>query len=74
MRFLRYLVMLCAVLFAIPAAAQHQPGAPLVIATHEAPPFAMKRPDGQWQGLAIDLWRGIAHDQNLNFRFQETSL
>lgn len=74
MCFLRYLVVLCAALFAIPAAAQQQPGAPLVIATHEAPPFAMKRPDGQWQGLAIDLWRGIAHDQNLNFRFQDTSL
>jgi polar amino acid transport system substrate-binding protein len=64
------------ILFAQPVLAQ-APAAtpsPLVIATHEAPPFAMKRPDGQWQGLAIDLWRGIAHDQNLSFRFQETTL
>jgi polar amino acid transport system substrate-binding protein len=34
----------------------------------------MKRPDGQWQGLAVDLWRGIAHDNGIDFRFQETSL
>jgi ABC-type amino acid transport substrate-binding protein len=63
------------ILFAQPALAQTPAATPsLVIATHEAPPFAMKRPDGQWQGLAIDLWRGIAHDQNLSFRFQETTL
>jgi polar amino acid transport system substrate-binding protein len=57
-----------------PAGAQTPAGAPLVIATHEAPPFAMKRPDGQWQGLAIDLWRGVAHDNNIDFRFEETDL
>ncbi len=46
----------------------------LTIATHEAAPFAMKRPDGQWQGLAIDLWRGVAHDLGLKYQVRETSL
>jgi ABC-type amino acid transport substrate-binding protein len=72
-----FLVIVLAV--SVPAIARPAPApslitGTLVIATHEAPPFAMKRPDGQWQGLAIDLWRGIAHDQNIDFRFQETTL
>ncbi|MDH7638197.1 transporter substrate-binding domain-containing protein [Sphingomonas oryzagri] len=79
MTLLRSVLLLILALLASPVAAQ-APMAPnsspgtLVVATHEAPPFAMKRPDGQWQGLAIDLWRGVAHDLNLNFRLQETSL
>jgi polar amino acid transport system substrate-binding protein len=76
MSLLRRAALLFLILFSAPTLAQtdHAPSKPLVVATHEAPPFAMKRPDGQWQGLAIDLWRGIAHDENLDFRFQETSL
>jgi ABC-type amino acid transport substrate-binding protein len=30
----------------------------LVIATKEAPPFAIKQQDGSWRGISIDLWRG----------------
>ena len=73
------LCLLVLIAFSAPAFAQtlappSKPAGELVVATHEAPPFAMKAPDGQWQGLAIDLWRGIAHDRNIDFRFQETSL
>jgi ABC-type amino acid transport substrate-binding protein len=32
-------------------------------------PFAMLGPDGQWQGLAVELWREIARDLGLEFRF-----
>src|SRR5271170_1767416 len=46
----------------------------LVIGTKEAPPFAMKGEDGSWTGISIDLWRKIAADLNLNYRFQEASL
>jgi polar amino acid transport system substrate-binding protein len=28
----------------------------LVVATKEAPPFAMKQPDGNWGGISIELW------------------
>ncbi|MCJ2177077.1 transporter substrate-binding domain-containing protein [Novosphingobium sp. 2580] len=44
------------------------------IATREAPPFAMKGADGQWHGLAIDLWRSIAAEQGYDYRFVETGL
>ncbi len=37
------------------------PGKILEIGTTFAPPFAMKRADGQWTGLSIDLWRSVAH-------------
>ncbi len=46
----------------------------LVIATHQAPPFAIRQPNGQWSGLAIDLWRGIARDTGIDYRFEETDL
>src|SRR5262245_4059237 len=36
------------------------PDRELVIGTKEAPPFAMKAPDGTWTGISIDLWRQIA--------------
>ncbi len=44
------------------------------IATREAPPFAMKGEDGEWRGLAIDLWRGIAEDRGFEYRFNEAEL
>ncbi|WP_156840110.1 transporter substrate-binding domain-containing protein [Novosphingobium aquimarinum] len=44
------------------------------IATREAPPFVERSADGQWQGLAIDLWRAIADERGYRFRFVETDL
>jgi ABC-type amino acid transport substrate-binding protein len=46
----------------------------LVIGTKEAPPFAMKAEDGSWHGISIDLWRRIASQTHLHYRFQETTL
>ncbi len=42
--------------------------------TKDAPPFAMKGPDGQWSGIAIDLWRRIAEQLHLRYRFEESSI
>lgn len=42
------------------------------IATREAPPFAVKGADGEWSGLAIDLWRDIA--QGSDYEFVESDL
>ena len=54
------------------------PGTPdvreLVIGTKIAPPFAMKAKDGTWHGISIDLWRHIAGQIHLRYRFQETTL
>ncbi|MBV8227646.1 MAG: transporter substrate-binding domain-containing protein [Verrucomicrobia bacterium] len=54
------------------------PGPPeareLVIGTKVAPPFAMKAEDGTWRGISIDLWRHIANQIHLHYRFQEATL
>lgn len=66
-----------AALFAAPVAAQDPAASDngeMVIATREAPPFAMKDENGEWSGLAIDLWRDIADDQGYSYRFQESDL
>jgi polar amino acid transport system substrate-binding protein len=49
------------------AASQHE----LVVGTKEAPPFAMKAADGSWSGISIDLWRHVADDLHLRYRFSE---
>jgi polar amino acid transport system substrate-binding protein len=46
----------------------------LVIGTKIAPPFAMKTEDGAWRGISIDLWRRVADQLHLRYRFQETTL
>ena len=46
----------------------------LVIGTKEAPPFAMKRPDGSWAGIGVELWRRVAGDLHLQYRFEENTL
>lgn len=43
----------------------------LVVATKEAPPFAMKARDGNWNGISIDLWRRVADELHLRYRFHE---
>lgn len=43
----------------------------LMIGTKEAPPFAMKSADGNWQGISIDLWRRVADELQLRYRFSE---
>jgi ABC-type amino acid transport substrate-binding protein len=36
-----------------------------------APPFAMKAEDGTWQGISIDLWRHVADELHIRYRFSE---
>ncbi|MEK1886655.1 MAG: transporter substrate-binding domain-containing protein [Phyllobacterium sp.] len=47
------------------------PNRELVIGTKEAPPFAMKAPDGTWSGISIDLWRQITEKLGVKFRYVE---
>ena len=49
------------------AASQHE----LVVGTKETPPFAMKAADGSWNGISIDLWRHVADELHLRYRFAE---
>ena len=47
---------------------------PFIVATREAPPFAIKGPDGQWQGLSIWLWGEVARSIGVTTEFKEASL
>jgi polar amino acid transport system substrate-binding protein len=49
------------------------PARELVVGTKDAPPFSMKAPDGTWQGISIELWRRVAHEHDLRYRFVEES-
>jgi polar amino acid transport system substrate-binding protein len=46
-------------------------GTRLVVGTRERPPFAMKDADGNWSGIAIDLWRSIAGQLGVSYELQE---
>ncbi|MBW2689790.1 MAG: transporter substrate-binding domain-containing protein [Deltaproteobacteria bacterium] len=46
----------------------------LIVGTKESPPFSMKRADGTWEGLSIDLWKAIAEDMDLDYEFKEMTL
>lgn len=46
----------------------------LVIGTKVAPPFAFKDNSGQWRGISIELWKGIAKDQGLEYEIKEYDL
>lgn len=58
----------------VPAAAQPVPDRTLVVGTKEAAPFAMKRPDGDWTGISIDLWALVAGRLGYEFELRETDL
>ena len=49
-------------------------GKTLTVGTKQAPPFAIKRPDGSWHGISIDLWRDIANDLGLTYELHEFDL
>jgi ABC-type amino acid transport substrate-binding protein len=46
----------------------------LIVGTKEAAPFAMKRTDGTWAGISIELWRELAAELNLTYEFRELDL
>jgi polar amino acid transport system substrate-binding protein len=46
----------------------------VIVGTKIAPPFAMKSDDGTWSGVSIQLWRRIAADLHLRYRFEEVRL
>ncbi|HEX4440149.1 MAG TPA: transporter substrate-binding domain-containing protein [Thermoanaerobaculia bacterium] len=43
----------------------------LVVAVYEAPPWCMKKPDGDWHGATVDLWKAIADRAGLSYRLEE---
>ncbi|SPJ23355.1 transporter substrate-binding domain-containing protein [Palleronia abyssalis] len=49
-------------------------GASLIVATREAPPFALRGPDGEWTGIAIEMWEALADELDLAYDLRETTL
>ena len=54
------------------------PGAPapaeIVVGVYEEPPFAMKSETGEWQGVAVALWREVADHAGMRFHLVEYEL
>lgn len=53
------------------AAPKTIPAKELVVAVMPAPPFVIKRDDGSWGGISIELWRRIADNSEWKYRFAE---
>ena len=58
----------------IQAQGQTPPSRTLIVGTKEAPPFAMKNPEGIWTGISISLWHKIATELDIQFTFKEMDL
>jgi polar amino acid transport system substrate-binding protein len=43
------------------------------VGVFEAPPYSMRAVNGEWRGLAVDLWKEVATELNLRYRFGEAS-
>ena len=46
----------------------------VIIATKQAPPFAIKNDGGHWTGLSIELWERIAEELGYEFEVVETDI
>src|SRR5262245_52468699 len=46
-------------------------GRKLIVGTTEMPPFSMRNEEGQWEGVAIDLWMRIAPELNVTYELKE---
>lgn len=44
---------------------------PLIVGTLVTPPFAFKKPTGEWTGISIELWDRIAKDMGLKYEFKQ---
>ncbi len=82
MNFLKYAICLLLVLLTVhsvgeveaqPAPPESLTIPPLRVATREAAPFSYKV-NGEWTGIAIELWKEIAKEMGREFSIQELSL
>ena len=49
-------------------------GDTLQVATKVAPPFSMKKSNGEWHGISIELWRSVAEEMGVAFVLIEEDL
>jgi polar amino acid transport system substrate-binding protein len=69
---MRALLFFLLLLAALPAWAEEAPK--LKVGVFDRPPLAMKDADGQWRGLAVDLWEAVAGELGLAYEYVELPL
>jgi ABC-type amino acid transport substrate-binding protein len=52
------------------AAVAHAPGDPLRIAVYDVAPYGSVDAQGLYSGVSVDLWRRVAEDLGLSYRFE----
>jgi len=68
------IVLICAADGLAESLAATAPGRTWTVGTKEAPPFAIRNPDGSWSGVSIDLWRGVAERLGIEYELKEYDL
>lgn len=58
----------------IPVLTVAQEPVEMKVGLREAAPFIMRGESGEWTGIAIDLWNGIAEKNNYSFEYETYSL
>ncbi|AHM60514.1 amino acid ABC transporter substrate-binding protein [Flammeovirgaceae bacterium 311] len=51
--------------------AKAQAGRELLIGVHPQPPYIIKGENGTWDGISVRLWRAVAEDINITYRYTE---
>lgn len=74
MTIIRPALLFFTLLFSVYTTAQQATTKPLVIGTKVAAPFVIKTADGEFEGISIDLWKKMAQELNLDYRFEEAEL
>jgi ABC-type amino acid transport substrate-binding protein len=61
------------ILWAVPTIAQDKNGVPkkLIVGTMILPPFVMKGPSGEWEGLSIELLQAVTSDLGTDYELRE---
>ncbi|MBW2475959.1 MAG: transporter substrate-binding domain-containing protein [Deltaproteobacteria bacterium] len=49
-------------------------GQELIVGVKPAPPFVIEEPGGNWDGITISLWKALANELNLEYRFVKRDL
>lgn len=75
----RTLLLLCGILCGFVANQGHAqdlaiPERPLIVGTKVAEPFVIKKDDGSFTGISIELWQRIAEEMGLQYEFREVGL
>ena len=76
--FLIFIKLLLGLTFSITAFGQSdtvgtQMGRQLIVGIHPQPPYIIEGQNGTWDGISIRLWRAVAEDLNITYRFIEVT-